>query len=49
METKDRPGAFEGNGEDALKWIADIKEELDVQFTVEVANTSHRISIKVRN
>jgi len=36
-----RPGTFEGNGEDALKWIADIKEELDVQFTVEVANTSH--------
>ncbi|RPH02131.1 MAG: 3-deoxy-7-phosphoheptulonate synthase [Amoebophilaceae bacterium TMED152] len=36
-----RPGTFEGNGEDALKWIADIKEELDIQFTVEVANTSH--------
>ena len=36
-----RPGTFEGNGEDALKWIADIKEELGVQFTVEVANTSH--------
>ena len=36
-----RPGTFEGNGEDALKWIADIKKELDVQFTVEVANTSH--------
>ena len=32
-----RPGTFEGNGEDALKWIADIKKELDVQFTVEVA------------
>tara|TARA_X000001036_G_scaffold114176_2_gene107195 strand:- start:1076 stop:2035 length:960 start_codon:yes stop_codon:yes gene_type:complete len=36
-----RPGTFEGNGEDALRWIADIKKELDVQFTVEVANTSH--------
>jgi chorismate mutase len=36
-----RPGTFEGNGEEALKWIADIKKELDVKFTVEVANTSH--------
>ena len=36
-----RPGTFEGNGEEALKWISDIKEELDVQFAVEVANTNH--------
>ena len=36
-----RPGTFEGNGEEALKWISDIKKELDVQFTVEVANTNH--------
>jgi len=36
-----RPGTFEGNGEEALKWISDIKKELNVQFTVEVANTTH--------
>ena len=36
-----RPGTFEGNGEEALKWISDIKKELDVQFAVEVANTNH--------
>ena len=36
-----RPGTFEGNGEEALKWISEIKEELDVQFAVEVANTNH--------
>ena len=36
-----RPGTFEGNGEEALKWISDLKKDLDVQFTVEVANTNH--------
>jgi chorismate mutase len=36
-----RPGTFEGNGEEALKWISEIKKELDVKFTVEVANTNH--------
>ena len=42
-----RPGAFEGNGEEALKWIKDIKEELGVKFTVEVANPLHvELSIK---
>ena len=35
-----RPGTFEGNGEDALKWIADIKEELGVQFTICLLYTS---------
>ena len=42
-----RPGSFEGNGEEALKWISDIKKELDVQFAVEVANTNHiELSLK---
>ena len=42
-----RPGTFEGNGEEALKWISDIKKELDVQFAVEVANTNHiELSLK---
>jgi len=36
-----RPGSFEGNGEEALKWISEIKKELDIKFTVEVANTNH--------
>ena len=42
-----RPGSFEGNGEEALKWISEIKKELDVKFTVEVANTNHiELSLK---
>ena len=42
-----RPGSFEGNGEEALKWISDIKKELDIKFTVEVANTNHiELSLK---
>ncbi len=42
-----RPGTFEGNGEEALKWISDIKKELDIQFAVEVANTNHvELSLK---
>jgi len=36
-----RPGTFEGNGEKALKWIKDIKKELDIKFAVEVANPNH--------
>ena len=35
LETRTRPGTFEGNRE--AQWISDIKEELDVQFAVEVA------------
>ena len=42
-----RPGSFEGNGEEALKWISEIKKELDIKFTVEVANTNHiELSLK---
>ena len=38
-----RPNNFEGIGEDALKWISNIRKELpaDTQFAVEVATTEH--------
>ena len=36
-----RPNTFEGNGQVALQWIQEIKAELDVQFSVEVANAMH--------
>lgn len=36
-----RPGAFEGNGETALKWLSAMRDETGLPFTVEVANTEH--------
>lgn len=36
-----RPGAFEGNGEEALKWLQTMRRETGLPFTVEVANTDH--------
>ncbi len=36
-----RPGAFEGNGETALKWLSAMRTETGLPFTVEVANTEH--------
>ena len=37
-----RPGGFEGMGEEALKWIADIKLQYpDAAFAVEVAQPDH--------
>ncbi|MCC6369526.1 MAG: bifunctional 3-deoxy-7-phosphoheptulonate synthase/chorismate mutase type II [Bacteroidia bacterium] len=36
-----RPNAFEGRGEEALKWLKDIKEEFGFKITVEVANAQH--------
>ncbi len=36
-----RPNNFEGIGLSALKWIRDIKQELNVGFAVEVANPHH--------
>ena len=36
-----RPNAFEGKGEDALKWLAEMKKELGFKVTVEVANAQH--------
>ncbi len=36
-----RPNAFEGKGEEALKWLAEIKKEFGFKLTVEVANAQH--------
>lgn len=36
-----RPNAFEGKGEEALKWLAEMKQELGFKVTVEVANAQH--------
>ncbi len=36
-----RPNAFEGKGEEALKWLVEIKKEFGFKITVEVANAQH--------
>lgn len=36
-----RPNSFEGIGEEALKWLLDTKNELNLKTTVEVANAKH--------
>ncbi len=36
-----RPNAFEGKGEEALKWLAEVKKEFGFKITVEVANAQH--------
>lgn len=36
-----RPNAFEGMGEEALKWLQEVKKELGLRTTVEVANAQH--------
>lgn len=36
-----RPGNFEGKGEEALEWMAEVKVELNVPITTEVANAEH--------
>lgn len=36
-----RPGSFEGMGEEALKWLQDVKEQTGIPVTVEVASPSH--------
>jgi chorismate mutase len=36
-----RPNAFEGNGEEALKWLQRVKQETGLLTTVEVANAEH--------
>lgn len=35
------PGAFEGIGEEGLKWISELKKTINIPFTVEVANAKH--------
>lgn len=36
-----RPNAFEGRGEEALVWLRELKQELGLRVTVEVANAQH--------
>lgn len=36
-----RPNVFEGKGEEALRWLADLKKEYGFKITVEVANAAH--------
>jgi len=36
-----RPNNFEGHGPKALKWVEQVKKELNVKFAVEVANPQH--------
>ncbi len=36
-----RPNAFEGVGEEGLKWLRRVKDELGLQVTTEVANAAH--------
>ena len=36
-----RPGAFEGHGEEALKWLMRVKEETGIPVATEVANGNH--------
>jgi chorismate mutase len=36
-----RPNSFEGRGEEALKWLQDVKKEFNLRTTVEVANSQH--------
>src|SRR4030066_110417 len=38
---RSRPGAFEGMGEEALKWLNRVQKEIDLPVTVEVANAKH--------
>lgn len=36
-----RPNAFEGRGEEALEWLAEVKKQYGFKITVEVANAHH--------
>jgi chorismate mutase len=36
-----RPNDFEGKGEEALKWLQDIKQQFGLKVTVEVATAAH--------
>ena len=36
-----RPNAFEGMGEEALKWLQDVQKNFNLKTTVEVANAQH--------
>lgn len=36
-----RPGSFEGNGQDALEWLKEVKQQYKLPVTVEVAEPEH--------
>ena len=36
-----RPNAFEGRGEEALKWLQEVQKQFNLKTTVEVANAQH--------
>ncbi|NND94700.1 MAG: bifunctional 3-deoxy-7-phosphoheptulonate synthase/chorismate mutase type II [Flavobacteriales bacterium] len=36
-----RPGSFEGKGEEALVWLSEVKQELELPITTEVATAEH--------
>lgn len=36
-----RPGSFEGKGEEALHWLQEIKQEMGIPITTEVATAEH--------
>ncbi len=36
-----RPGLFEGNGENALEWLLEAKQQYNMRVTVEVAEPAH--------
>jgi chorismate mutase len=36
-----RPNSFEGKGEEALKWLQDVRSQYGYKLAVEVANTKH--------
>lgn len=36
-----RPNSFEGVGKKGLEWLYDVKKELNLKTTIEVANTNH--------
>jgi len=36
-----RPGAFQGVGEIGLRWLSEVKKNLDIPVTTEVANAAH--------
>ena len=36
-----RPNQFEGKGVEALRWIQEVKKEVDIHFAVEVASPHH--------
>lgn len=38
-----RPGSFEGNGEAALHWLKEVKEQYKIPVAIEVAEPAQRI------